>query len=110
MSRIVSIPLPTELWDGFYKYGFSYTDVSAYLDILVSLWRTNDNTYDVTASFITDSTGMDELDSRFLILDTVHHWFTIGQQVRAEAVAGTLTRWTVTPHALLLELDDDKST
>lgn len=108
MSRIVSIPLPNELWDSFYKYGFNYYDVVPFMDILVSLWRSNEDLYGVTTTFIKEGIGLEPLEAQLMIMDGVQHWYSVAEQIRREALAGTLIRWTVMPHVILLELEDEQ--
>lgn len=106
MAKTYSVPIPIELWNAFSKFGFTTQNVLTYLDILIPLWRANDNLYSVTANFIRDGVMMEPLQAQLLIAETIYYWYPIAQQIRNEAVNGRLIRWVVMTHVILLELEE----
>lgn len=91
----------------FMLYGFFNDEVNCIFQILISLWKCNDNNYDLTCEYIRTEMDLDELRAQLLINDTAFHLNVVATQIRNVALTGKLIRYNVIGSVILLEVNDE---
>lgn len=90
----------------FSRYDFFLDEVTCILTILVGIWRSNDNGYDITCEYIRTEMDLDEIRAQFLINESIHMLAPIADEIRALSLTGRLIRYNVLGNVIILEVDD----
>lgn len=93
----------------FTNFGYSEAERIGILSMMVSIWRCNDENYELTDEFIKTEMDLDEVTASLFSTATLFYLNDLASQIRELALSGKLVRWLVTEHVIILELDNDKS-
>jgi len=104
MIRGISLGSLPSIFD---KCGFSEEKMLATLTVMVSYWIKNDPDSDITAEFIQSEMDMEPFATHTMIREGLRQLNETAWFARDSFLTGRLIRYTVHPHTILLEMDDE---
>lgn len=92
----------------FTNFGYSEAQRMAILSTMVYLWRVNDSNYSLTEQFIKTEMDLDEVTASMFCNAALYYLNDLAVQIRELTLSGSLLRWLVTEHVIILELNNDQ--